>query len=94
MPKNANNKSTYNPVYEINMFANSDFVLSVLWNVRKEFPEIADQLIYKARTMLKTGFSDIKHDLIGALLESCNDVCLSPRSDKMKMRDIFESKGF
>jgi hypothetical protein len=94
MPKNGKNKNTYSPIYETNMFANSDFVLSVLWKVRLEFPEIADQLIFNARTMLKTGFSDIRHDLIGALLESCNTTCLSPRADRMKLRDIFESKGF
>ena len=90
MPKNGNNKNSYNPIYETNTFANSDFVLSVLWSIRKEFPEIADPLIFIARTMLKTGFSDIRHDLIGA----CNTICADPRADRMKMRDVFISRGF
>jgi len=94
MPKNGDNKNNYNPIYETNLFANSDFVLSVLWSVRKEFPEIADRLVYNARSMLKTGFSDIRHDLIRSLLESCTTICSDPRADRMKMRTVFESRGF
>ena len=76
------------------MFANSDFVLSVLWSIKKEFPEIANELIYDARTRLSTETSDIRHDLIGSLLESCSSICSNPRLDRMKMREIFEIKGF
>jgi hypothetical protein len=94
MPKNGKNKSNYNPIYETNMFANSDFVLSLLWSVRKTLPEVSDQLIFNARLGLKTGFSDIRHDLIQALLDSCNTVCLDPRADRMKLREVFESRGF
>ena len=94
MPKDGSNKNKYNPVYETNTFANSDFVLSLLWSVKKEFPEVADQLIFNARNSLTTGFSDIKHGLIQALLDSCETICVDPRADRMKLRDIFESRGF
>ena len=94
MPKNAKNKSTYNPIYETNLFANSDFVLSVLWNLKQELPETGNRLIYEARNRLATETSDIRHDLIGSLLEACYQACEYPRRDRMKMREIFEEKGF
>jgi hypothetical protein len=94
MPKNAKNKNTYDPIYETNLFANSDFVLSVLWRLGIAFPENGSRLIYEARNRLKTETSDIRHDLIGSLLESCNQFCEYPRRDRMILRGIFEEKGF
>lgn len=94
MPKNAKNKNTYDPIYETNLFANSDFVLSVLWRLGVAFPENGSRMIYEARNRLRTETSDIRHDLIGSLLESCNQVCEYPRRDRMIMREIFEEKGF
>ena len=93
-PKNAKNKSPYSPVFETNLFANSDFVLSVLWKIGEGFPEMAEQLIYQSRTRLATETSDIRHDLIRAILDSCNEVCADPRADRMRLREIFEEKGF
>lgn len=94
MPKNGKNKNRYDPIYETSIFANSDFVLSVLWSIKKEFPEVADQLIYDARTHLSTGESNIRSGLLGALIESCKTVCLTPRVDRLKMLEIFELRGF
>jgi hypothetical protein len=93
-PKDAKNKSPYNQIFESNLFANSDFVLSVLWLIKKEFPEQADALIYDARTRLKTETSDIRHDLIGSIMESCWRYCQDPRRDRMRIREILEDKGF
>jgi len=94
MPKDGKNKKNYNPAYETKALANSDFVLSVLWSVRKEFPETADQLIYKAREFLNTDSSDVINDLPEALLESCQTVCENPRADRMKLREVFTNRGF
>jgi hypothetical protein len=93
-PKNARNKDLYDPIFETGPFANSDFVLSVLWLIGKEYPEITDELIFRARTKLATESSDIRHDLIRALLDSCKEICPNPRADRMKLREIFEQKGF
>ena len=94
MPKNGGNKNTYHPAYETKPMANSDFVLSVLWSVRKAFPEIADQLIFNARLFLTTDSSDIENGLTAALLESCLTVCSSPRADRQKLRELFSDRGF
>jgi len=94
MPKNGKNKTTYHSVFETNLFANSDFVLSVLWSVKQKFPTIADELVYDARTRLSTESSDIRHDLINSLLESCSKLCADPRADRLKLRQVFEDKGF
>ena len=93
-PKNGKNKDLYNQIFESNVFANSDFVLSVLTQIKNEFPDVATPLIFDSRTRLTTETSDIRHDLIGSLLESCNYFCKDPRKDRMRMREIFEERGF
>lgn len=93
-PKDGENKTLYNQIFESNQFSNSDFVLSVLTELKKEFPDIGTALIYDSRTRLKTDTSDIRHDLLGSILESCNQICKDPRYDRMKMREIWEARGF
>lgn len=94
MPKNGRSKAPYNPLYELNVLANSDFVLSVLWSVRDELPETADRLVYEARKSLNTASSTIRHDLIRALLDACTRVCTDPRADRLRLRGVFEARGF
>jgi hypothetical protein len=94
MPKNARNRSDYNPAFENAFFSNSDFVLSVLWLVRDEFPDLTETLVYESRKALNTDTADIRHDLIGSLLDTCSIVCKNPRADRMRLREIFEKKGF
>jgi len=93
-PKNGNTKDLYNQIFESNVFANSDFVLSVLTELKNAFPEIGTALVYDSRTRLQTEVSDIRHDLLGSILESCNFLCEEPRRDRMKMREIWEARGF
>ncbi|MBU6153798.1 MAG: hypothetical protein KGP28_05805 [Bdellovibrionales bacterium] len=94
MPKNGRNPIRYDPAFETLYFSNSDFVLSTLWRVRDLFPERADLLILKASQRLSTARSDIRHDLIRALLEACREFCLAPRADRLRLRQSFEDKGF
>ena len=94
MPKNGRNPIRYDPALETLYYSNSDFVLSTLWRVRDLFPERADSLILKARLSLSTARSDIRHDLIRALLEACRDGCQAPRADRLRLMQSFEEKGF
>ncbi len=94
IPKRGRNRVPYSPEAERFVYANSDFVLSVLWLVRDRFPAVADRLILHASSMLSTGSSDIRHDLIRALLESCREKCADPRRDRLELIRAFEEKGF
>ena len=94
MPKDGRNPIRYDPAFETLYYSNSDFVLSTLWRVRDLFPEHADSLILKARLRLSTARSDIRHDLIRALLETCRDGCQAPRADRLRLMQSFEEKGF
>jgi hypothetical protein len=93
-PKNGKNNDPYSSIFETSAFANSDFVLSVLWDIKEEFGDFSKTMIYGARTRLATESSDIKHDLIRSLLDSCTETCTEPKSDRMRLREIFEDRGF
>ncbi len=94
MPKHGRNPNHYHPELEEPYYSNSDFVLSVLWLVKDTFPEVADALIFNASLGLSTSSSDIRHDLIRSLLDSCSIFCQDPERDRLVLRQAFEAKGF
>jgi hypothetical protein len=94
-PKDTRSKKTYNHRYEANRFATSDFVLSVLWDVRETLgKEVADDLIYHVRTKLKTGSATINSHLIQAVLDACSEKCQRPKKDRLMLYEKFSQKGF
>ena len=94
VPKRGRNREPYASDYERLYFANADFVLSVLWLVRDAFPAVADRLILHASEALTTRQSDIRHDLVRALLDACSRDCPDPREDSFRLVRILEKKGF
>ena len=93
--KDIEQKRKYDHWYESSSMATSDFVLSVLWDVRETLGgKIADPLIYEMRTRLKTRSATINSHLLQAVLDSCSIKCESPRRDKVKLYEAFASKGF
>lgn len=93
--KDIEQKRKYDHWYESSNMATSDFVLSVLWDVRETLgEEIADPLIYEMRTKLKTGSATINNHLLQAVLDTCSIKCKSPRRDKLKLYETFSSRGF
>jgi hypothetical protein len=92
-PKKGRNRQVYTQDLERLFFSNSDFVLSVMWLIRDRYPQIADRLIYRASFALTTRHSDIRHDLIRALLDACLIECKEPRRDRLELIQAFEKKG-
>ncbi len=93
--KDTNSKKNYSHWYESNRFATSDFTLSVLWDVRDILgEEIANEVIYEARTLLDTRTATINHHLIQAILDACSKKCKAPRKDKLMLYEAFSAKGF
>lgn len=95
LPKNGKNRTSYSRALERSLFANSDFVLSLLWQIRDLFgSRIANRLFLEATRMLNTRESGIRDGLLRALLESCRTQCDQAKRDRMRLRNLFESRGF
>lgn len=92
-PKDTQNRSRYIHWLEANHQATSDFVLSLLWDIRNEFGTSSDKIIFNARSNLSTEFSSINKDMLKAILESCKMNCDHPRSDRLILFKIFSSRG-
>lgn len=107
--KNAKNKKFYNPWYEHENNANSDFTLSVLWLIKAEMDKAnkrrikkgrpalsnVDQLIYESRKNMDAESSILQ--MTQALKKTCetnSTVCSSKRLGVGTLNVVFEKKGF
>jgi len=94
-PKDTNNRQLYSHWLESNSYATSDFVLSLLWEIRQELGvDFSDKLILDSRNFFSTSKSTISNDLIKALLKSCKINCEDFKSDRFLLYSIFSHRGF
>lgn len=94
-PKDPQNDRFYHHMDEHNSNATSDFVLSVLWDVRETLgEEVGDKVIFESRKKLQTKTATISHHMLKAILETCSEICPSPRRDRLKLYQTFSKKGF
>jgi hypothetical protein len=94
-PKDPYNKRPYTHWTEANRTASSDFVLAVLWDVRDVLGEdVTNKLVYQVRKYLTTDSATISDHLLRAILRSCDDICLAPRADKLRLYEKFSARGF
>lgn len=95
MSRDRNNRTTYNHWFESNQMANSDFVLSVLWDIREKLGEtVSDKLIFESRKKLEVQTATVYHHLLQAIIETCDSVCPDPKNDKLRLYQIFSNRGF
>ncbi len=94
LPKNGKNRRRYDPSLERMLYANSDFVLSVLWQIRETFGPQTNRILLESTRYLDTRESGIRDGLIRAILEACKTACDQPARDRMRLRNLFESRGF
>ncbi len=91
--KNANKKKDYLIQFEMNEYANTDFVFGLLWELRKILgEELGDAFMFELRKKLTTN-SSIRKDLIEGILNTCDEVCDVPFIDKMKMMKALNLRG-
>lgn len=94
-PKDPNNDRFYHQIEEDRGNATSDFVLSVLWDVRETLgKEVADKVIFESRKKLETKTATISHHMLKAILDTCSELCPSPRRDRLKLFQTFSKRGF
>jgi hypothetical protein len=90
--KNAKNKESYQSLFETSDYANTDFVLALFWDIQTEFGANGRELIYKTRKRIDSN-SDIRTNLLDALLDECRDSCKSPANDRYRLFRIFNNRG-
>jgi hypothetical protein len=85
--KDAENNKPYSSDLELDDFANADFVLSLLWNLREIIPtEKLDDFILLISNKL-TQSRVVRRDLVNAILTSCREEswCHSGHLNKVKL---------
>lgn len=94
-PKDPHNDRFYTHLDEHQSNATSDFVLAVLWDVRDTLgKEVGDRVIFESRKKLETKTATISHHMLRAILDTCSEICPSPRRDRLKLYQTFSKRGF
>lgn len=91
--KEVKNKAMYRQDFEMNSFANNDFVFGLLWNLGETVgSDIEGKFVYELSKKLSSN-SSIKEDLVGEALQTCELFCQTPLVDKYKLYKMFHFKG-
>ena len=90
--KKRDNSKRYQLSYEYDPFNQQDFVLGLLWDIKKLFPIKADKLILNSKNYLSEDVL-IRRSLIGGILSSCEQLCDNPFVDKLSLLELFTKRG-
>lgn len=90
--KDAFREDLYQAAYESNTYANIDFVLGVLWQVREVTDSKSDQLVYEVRKRVNSS-SNIRGDLVRAILKQCKTDCPKPFTDRIRLMNSYHEMG-
>ncbi|MFG1492795.1 hypothetical protein ABMA75_04445 [Halobacteriovorax sp. ZH4_bin.1] len=90
--KDAFRDEVYNAGFETNAYANIDFVLGVLWQVRELDKDSSHGLIYDVRKNI-TSSSNIRGDLLKSILKECRRSCKSPLRDRINLLNAYHEMG-
>jgi len=83
--KKAKRKQDYQVQFENSNFANSDYVLGILWMIKSIVGnEITPNFMYKLSQQINSS-SDIRNDLIKGIRKTCDELCKDPFSQKMEI---------
>jgi hypothetical protein len=91
--KNAKKKQDYLIQFEMDMYANTDFVFGLLWELKNLLGEKrGEAFMYELRQRLTTN-SSIRKELIEGILETCDKVCETPFVDKLNILKALNLRG-
>jgi hypothetical protein len=83
--KDAKRKQDYMIQFEMKEYANTDFVFGLLWEMDRIIgKDSGEEFMFELRKKLRTD-SSIRGQLIDGLLDTCDEVCVSPFVDKLRM---------
>lgn len=91
--KNAKRKQEYMLQFEMQDYANTDFVFGLLWEMKKIVGEDqGTEFMYALRNKLTTN-SNIRKELIEGILNTCDEMCEMPFNDKMRILKALNLRG-
>ena len=91
--KNAKRKQEYKIQFEMQDYANTDFVFGLLWSMKKIVGDAQGmEFMYALRTKLTTN-SSIRNELVQGLLDTCDEMCEMPFNDKIRILKALDLKG-
>lgn len=91
--KKANNKKMYSVEFETTGYANTDFVFGLFWDFREKFnQQFAAKFLFELRENLTTN-SNIHAELSKAMFDKCERECAAPFNDRIKLYNMFYSRG-
>ncbi len=91
--KNAKRKQEYMLQFEMQDYANTDFVFGMLWEMKKIVgQEQGTEFMYALRNKLTTN-SNIRKELIEGILDTCDEMCEMPFNDKMRILKALNLRG-
>lgn len=91
--KNAKRKQSYMIEFEMDEYANTDFVFGLLWEMKKIVGEdIGEEFMFDLRKRLTTN-STIRKQLVEGLFETCREKCKVPFNDTVKIMKALNVRG-
>lgn len=91
--KNAKKKQDYMIQFEMGMYANTDFVFGLLWELKNIIgAEQGSAFMYELRNNLTTN-SSIRGELVEGILKTCDAHCKQPFNDKIKILKALNLRG-
>lgn len=91
--KDATRKQEYMLQFEMEEYANTDFVFGMLWEMKKIVgDEKGVEFMYELRKKVTTN-SNIRVQLIEGILQTCEEMCEVPFVDKLRILKSLNLKG-
>lgn len=91
--KNAKRKKDYQIEFEMKEYANTDFVFGLLWEIKSILGEAkGEDVVFKLREKVNTN-STIRNGLMEGLIQTCEEYCESPFTDKLRILKSFNKQG-
>ncbi len=91
--KNAKRKQEYMIQFEMQDYANTDFVFGMLWEMKKIVGDDKGlDFMYELRKKVTTN-SGIRNELVEGILSTCDDMCDMPFNDKIRILKALNLKG-
>lgn len=90
--KKAKRKQDYQLQFETSNYANSDFVLGLLWQVKDIIgEELAPRFMFRLSEKLRSS-DNIRNQLVKGIRETCEEVCPSPTTQNIQILKSFVIK--
>ena len=91
--KNAKRKQEYMIQFEMQDYANTDFVFGMLWEMKNIVGQDKGlDFMYELRKKVTTN-SGIRNELVEGILSTCDDMCDMPFNDKLRILKALNLKG-